>query len=821
MRRSKLSRSSGYSLLEQALVLPVILVTVLGAVDVNTVLHSYSTLKEGVHDALRCVYPTDGDCVFTTPDTRGRLFDWYRLQGDMQPPRGTLMDYTGEARWVSLPVYSFQPSARVLDQVFVDVEPSDTQARAVRRPAIGTVNTNVRTASFPWISGSPSSPSFNFKNDRSHKYPATISKDVSVNLSSSSRTGRARFTLRLPGQQGDPNQPALDPNRPCLISAVHNHRNRDPRHAPNFDQGCNFDYQGFPGRGPSDQQEVGAYTFIVLHVKGNGGNSSRSEGGTVSLTIKQDLDGDGDFETSRDLGGEAYTGPGTHNFFPRGAPLSYIADDTKYDGLDIVPEFLLHRAIKVHYGKPARLVFELTDLSGTPEFNVTNITVYAPKYRSMEPAFTCNPGLNPTGVKPSEAAAETGCSVHVSPTKWLVPNQVDITDHSVNLSTEPPFSLGSCIEHAHHAFGILTSWGLIAEDYELVPSDSSDCSDITYSGQCPAIGTGVPGHTINYGVAAAAGSDGRIHSSGAAEQICPAHLASLPAGAVVTGVSWSEQVSAVPNPASFEWTRDHCNRHHPERPEYPQALQAYPKVILGPSTQIGTTPSYTGESRPDDILAAEYGNCAEIFVASRVLDDQSGLPPESLFVGNELELGEHCWESRLRDDATEHGDLDPACYLEVARDYAGEIALDGEPTDACRVFRPGSFEPDSELIVASDVPEGTVPSPCDQVEVLCQRRFAGFDPNVGDAGEIDYDFDYAVQRRGFELVQAALPKAELGCNDQAFCTRLTVSGDLNDESLLLAAGEIDVPLLLLGNSALTVKYRAHRTAEQRYLVSDQ
>ena len=111
----------GYSLLEQAAVLPIVLGLILGAIDVNSTLQSYSGLKQAVNSALRCVYTVDGQCVTPSADARTRFFDYYLTTYDsttFYPEH----DYAAVAKHLRAPIEELRNfNAQILGQVSFQV----------------------------------------------------------------------------------------------------------------------------------------------------------------------------------------------------------------------------------------------------------------------------------------------------------------------------------------------------------------------------------------------------------------------------------------------------------------------------------------------------------------------------------------------------------------------------------------------------------------------------------------------------------------------------------------------------------------------------
>lgn len=56
-------KDAGYSILEQALILPFVIFFIIGVIDINSTFQAYTGMQDGVAEALRCLTPTDGACT--------------------------------------------------------------------------------------------------------------------------------------------------------------------------------------------------------------------------------------------------------------------------------------------------------------------------------------------------------------------------------------------------------------------------------------------------------------------------------------------------------------------------------------------------------------------------------------------------------------------------------------------------------------------------------------------------------------------------------------------------------------------------------------
>jgi len=137
---TKFKNVAGYALFEQALIIPVLFVLVLGAVDIHSALQSYTALQEGVRTSLRCVYTVDGNCLEIEHSSAQALYDVSLIQpGDDDQTYGYQYHYGGNEKFIQRPVYTVNNfRANVLDSVFFDQQRSSHFGERSWSPATGT-----------------------------------------------------------------------------------------------------------------------------------------------------------------------------------------------------------------------------------------------------------------------------------------------------------------------------------------------------------------------------------------------------------------------------------------------------------------------------------------------------------------------------------------------------------------------------------------------------------------------------------------------------------------------------------------------------------
>lgn len=153
----------GNYLLEFAAVLAALLPVVLGAIDINSALQGYSAVHESAETAARCLYPTDAGCTNASAfiDVH-KFYDWYR-DSNVTRFRPEKSDYSGKARWLTAPTYSWDTyAARVYTSASYQTPMTNYQRFAPGVEKRGDMQLTVETKPLPTASGSLNAPSFSY-----------------------------------------------------------------------------------------------------------------------------------------------------------------------------------------------------------------------------------------------------------------------------------------------------------------------------------------------------------------------------------------------------------------------------------------------------------------------------------------------------------------------------------------------------------------------------------------------------------------------------------------------------------------------------------
>ena len=366
----KLSYQKGITLLEQAVVFMVGIPLVLGVLDVSNIVRVNSALQKGVKSTLRCLYPSDAECVSKQiPDYK----PVYKIKKGINAPMWPInyYEYSGKASWLGLPRFKYSnPEITVLDKVHYEIP----RFPAFYNEPIYDVDINLRynllAAKTPYLDTSISAlkPKFVFAKNYLKNYPAQI---ISINKIAGSNS---KFnTIKPIGKAIFKVPDALD--LPCYRS-----KNLDTSsfHTPNFSSKCSL-------------KEVP----VIIHITGNFPADVNAEGSKGTVLLK--LTGK-DFKINNapssiyyNLGGRAFTYDSSNsleaNFVPRGVPPGYYSHSHNYT------EFTKYFSIKLKPGNTYTLHFFLKRLNQTAKktrWQGGKLKIFYPQFSSRKEVVKCD-----------------------------------------------------------------------------------------------------------------------------------------------------------------------------------------------------------------------------------------------------------------------------------------------------------------------------------------------------------------------------------------------------------------------------------------------
>ncbi len=783
----------GFSVLEQAMVLPVLLLIVAGAFDINTLLQGYSALQEGVTASLRCVYTSDGKCVATQPDLRPRLFNYYRVNRSAEYLTD-LFDFRGVTSWIDQPRYRYSNfTATVLGNVEYDQPTANLRIRQKYYPADRTARFTLRTATFPYILNSARNPTLRYRG-------ASINQ-VAVPQGSYAPHVYSATSVRLQsdGPGGGVDDVADDfyfsaipaPSERVLTSSLLEYP-IGANHTPNFN--ANF----------ASSSEV----QVAVHITGDKGDTTVGSLGGVSIDLQR-RNSNGEWVLVRSLGAQQLgRQPGessSANFVIRGLPIEFIDQDSVTD----YSELHDYSPIILRYGQSYRIHFALVRTAGAVGWQAHQVRIFYPDdLVNQSKVIAC---LNPL----SPCSAPSSCQLGEN-----LP--AEILDATVNIHESESPTLGASLLLASCSPGhgtiddLLTAQGiaLCARAYE-VQADTASCAAVVESRSCAAIGPS------NRGVPQSPSADGKLRGSPEALSSCPppedsaAGPAQSPRWSVVNAVVPNEEI-APGSDGTLIQLKETCS----QAPSWPSGSQlgSYPHLAYSRDLQ-DYVPHYTGSNDPAQIKRNPTGeySCSEFPLHEQSVDvtpmTRTTLNQSSLFFGEHLKPGCN-WQEVLHQDGIKHELIPAQAYFAAEPPLAtGRKARSSSEPDLCVDPSPEIVWGDPEgqqLISGGPFPEQNPPVECQQTGVSCRAEFAGFGP--GSQGGVQYNFRTAAQHFGFNEIQAHYPAVRWDCNGK-HCAKLSVQ---EDGPFMSANGSLQVPLYVLGSGTVELRYAGRQRKEAEF-----
>jgi len=811
----KASRSNrGYSVFELALTLPVILFFAFGAIDVNNAVQSYTAAKQGVTEALRCLYTVNGRCVapnLTPPGTTTESF-WYS-QCVTNQPSYLAKNYAAKADWLNGSTITYGNfTATVLGDARFTA-PAQTFRAQFPYQASASFAYAMIDAHKPFVTGAdPRNPNFVFLNSKGSGYSGSKfvfkpSKAVDrfYNFNGTNAYSHP-ISFKIPA--------ALFPDPSAGNCFFSNNIDSASGHTPNFGSTCS-----------TNSAEA------VVHIKGF--KSADQNSGRVGMGLGINGTDQGG-QMLHDVGGPDIPREAA-NFFPRGTGPKYTDfdnDEFKHDQLTVTPDGTMTIDLSIDGDGP-----------GTAGFEVTEVDVYISKFSGPkdlnDPAlripeispvsFDCNNKMFPSYFEATPSQKKSYCGI--PSTYSLVPDlkieatqplplpfslgdlsftQTLSTQHAIDQTVETLMANGYTTEQAQNLIG------------QYIVANQGDLHDRQFFKSCPAITQTENNGAANYGVQAAASPDGRIRNSSEANAICPVSDPLLQKYSIAPqNISWGEKLAIPPAPQSLSLTLDNCSKQldlGAELSRYPKLTKPLKEVLprqyfplLDVSYSAANTPKMLHQNNPQF-------NCDGIQYAEMVFDENlSAAHPDSLFVGaNRPDYG-NCAKDEMRSEAVSYG-MPSYSYYEDTSVSLGEIHDNCPPADsrfaACDPCRVGMLATPKHLV--NPLPSQNPPAECASLPsgCACAPEFYSFGDGVYDKS-IHYDAQ-AAKHTGFSAVKAAYPRATLNNGDCTGddCVDLNVDTDTSGpRTLHTVQATIQTPMRLLLGSSVPVTYSASKVFE--------
>lgn len=790
----------GFSLLEQALVLPVFLLLILAAVDVSRVLQAYSVLDDSLRQSLRCVSAANGECISTTDDTRNVTYSVFERDAQF---RYLQYEYSGEASWIGAPyLRTTSLQATILDQVHYDIPERAVTASRTRFSVAGEVGYLAQVAGLPQISGNATGP---FTPQVTQRAAAgTVARPlfsqsirgVSLALSSSG-TGddfqdSITFTIPRPAALSRIHQ-----NEPCLVADDTQPLPSEWKHCNSLSQfGAAVREQVRDGiaamfRERPAAREGADYTFIVLDIRGAAAVPT-GESGEVEISLSQG-------GRIRELGGRIFNASSGGNFVPRGAPADSYSDAVRdrYSR-----ETQRHQAIVVEYGKPITLAFTLKGAEGAPAAGVVRwdgveLNVYGPQYEFRSERAECvEPDGQALRLSSCQIGAETVCA------STFHGSAIRKGSAAIGSAVGVKESLSLCAGSDVHA-AVAATGASCPQDFSVEGTDANRlCSNRQQlSAACPAIGVAAAGGDVNRGVSAvAADENGQrfIRASSAAERICPVPESDREQA---SGLRWTERDEAIPGIEHFSWVMEDCTREEPGPGQIPAAIGQYAKVkITSVLSDAKRKKILTGGVEPNLFRSSHPRyQCTDMVIETRQLNARSPeLKPESIFRSTAA-LGADFQERLFQDASKNHvraeDNLESGTYF-TAEERTIEVVSSRPPPVTGAPYRVDSDASGEWRKIRDQIPFEEIPAHCRGGDARCFASASGL---TGEARELLPQFEKA-ELLAYEVLDAMMPGFQRECARDAThaCVSFQVRQDAlpSDRTVWMVKGEVNVPLLL-------------------------
>jgi|GEM_PF-5702258 len=853
----------GSTLVEQAIVLPIVLLVAFAAVDASNLVQAYSALREGVKDSLRCVYPVEGKCVDINFNPPARLFDWYLEEHGPDSIVVSTVNYSAQSSWIRRPDYIYNSSsATILGAVNFQVAKRDYTAKSLRIPASSKADVVMLKSSIPAADGGSGSPAEKrdpklhyFKAGENKSYPNSSSVPISDLAVTMTNKQSGNVTFHVPF-------PELPEKSTTKCFASSNLDKGGDEHEVDYNKECSALGQGY---GELNLDNPWSKMSFVLHVKGAGEHTDALPpvvpdvpDCALGLSLKnQGMSNPGDKGGFQFDGDEYPFGV----FVPRGGPAAFASPTMLGD--DGSSEYISYMLTAKRAGPTSnssgdidisvKLASTLWTSAGKInaatdcKWNGTTAKIFTPEYSWEKVPVDCAPISLTQAEEPDPTKIPCVVSDQNKPALNGLPNGKN-QPVQVDMASAVPSDDGS----RDNFYGYYSLEHLKQHLADLgVPASTISDLDIVEVGMtwearsrsCPQIAQSFDGSAPNYGV------DGNpnAESQSAAMAICPpltaAEMAQNPQ---IQNLSYSEfQSVALPIAHQGQtWAREDCSQL---TPTLDGARLFYPKINLG--AEDATATSYPKDrfvhnstQSPAAFLATDQYSCGGFEEGGIVIDgaqelDQTvppsgpsgawttvAMPASSLYSGTQDELGD-CQLDRLKNEALAAG----STYGMTAQSYfvptvkpigekqLGDIANCGgvptaPPGDECVPYRISEGAVCTSTLLANAIPDGTTPAECSAPDSSCSKVFSGFDGVVNDGRTENFvqAADY-----GSKAIQAAYPRGLRDCEGEN-CFNITVSKS-EDNKRLIGKGKIEVPMTLLAGSPITLSYSDQETAELEFV----
>ena len=620
----KKTNQSGLSLLETAVILPVVLAFIFGSIDVTNYFRSYNAVREGVNSSLRCLYPTDAGCVAVASPQTVTVNDQF-----VPPVYSKFYDYDGQEKKLFLPDYTYGGiSARTLESVNYSVD------------------------SHQYISGKPAYDSFGYAKVISVEYPSIKNPDETHLTPRQAIVGNEGIKIN------DATETAVNGERLACndiadeeklykevtftIPALPKAMASDPDLA-NI-SGCNGrrGMDTISSRSTCTADVTRKYARLFFKLNGTFESDSLANGGHLNLFIHyQDEQGhwrpaafidDNLTQRKSELGGQDFNNDSS-NFYPRGfltSEVDYNDSDGEglksYNGAEV--NFEPHGRIYIPWGSNVKLSLTLRPplkaINGTCssgghvgwKMKGSKFIVGKPTIES-EQVDCRNPSTLTQCRDKSIVCKQDNKKISNPFIKAVSDKQVFDIDCSPQPTTmTDQVSFGCQDSLAANNSKLLEHVGFSSSDFK------DYISAVNPAISCP--NTRVINCPTNFGVTdpATQNPDGTftIKNSAEAEQVCPT------TDAIPGSQQWSEKITNINYSSPITKKSADCS-FNPNDPlpadQLPAEARPYKKLILPTAAKTGTTQMDTAATDPAALKNQPQYSCAFVTTENRSFSEDA------------------------------------------------------------------------------------------------------------------------------------------------------------------------------------------------------
>ena len=405
-------REQGSYILEAAGVVVGIAVFIVGASDVARIFQARGALRAAVHDGLRCLYPTDAECVESankslSPSTK-RYNVWVWGSGYRIPQEA----YLASAQWQTEPVYEVPVDSGELVSLELEQDPFQYMTREVLYPTTAHVGYLAQTSQLPHVNGgTPLEPYFVDPMTRGRAIPQqTLSLSRVQGVTSDGTTYwetggfQERFKIGSVSFSMKDAWPLATRDR-AEISAI---AQRGALSLPCFSGPLQRSSAGtsvawgtgslarcaYRGDSSGIWNNNALSVPLMFRVSGKTQGTNRFGEGRVLLSLSwRSAAGSGTLP----LGGRVIKSGGSGNFIPRGLALEDIRDNLEYQYKDYGDELVLYGKLPlIPQDATVTLSIFLVSVNKRPvAWAGDSIEIFHPRYQFNHERYDCGYSADP------------------------------------------------------------------------------------------------------------------------------------------------------------------------------------------------------------------------------------------------------------------------------------------------------------------------------------------------------------------------------------------------------------------------------------------